>query len=77
MAETKRNKINAIETAADLPKILKPVDLGGMYTGRLNIDMDCTDDRVMGLASGLLVSYPHRDYSFTAHFDEPYLKERD
>ena len=69
--------MNASETAADLPKILKPVDLGGMYAGPLTVDMDCKDDRVMGLASGLLASYPHRDYAFAARFDEPFLKERE
>lgn len=75
MAETRRvQKPAFLET--DLPKILKPVDLGGMYAGKLQIDMDCTDDRVMGLASGLHVTYPHRDYGFVARFDEPFLNER-
>lgn len=76
MADTKKGKAFVIETA-DLPKILKPVDLGGMYADKLQVDMDCKDDRVMGLASGLLVSYPHRDFAFVARFDEPFLKERD
>ena len=36
------------------------------------VDMDNPDDKVMGLASGHLVSYPHRDYTFLERFDDPY-----
>lgn len=75
MAETRRaHKPAFLET--DLPKILKPVYLGGMFASKLQIDMDCTDDRVMGLASGFHVTYPDRDYGFVAKFDEPFLQER-
>ena len=76
MAEIRRN-YGAVRAEFDLPKILKPVDLGGMYAGKLAIDLDCKDDRIMGLASGLHVTYPHRDYAFLARFDESYLAERD
>lgn len=75
MAETRRSyKPPPLET--DLPKIQKPVDMGGAYNGILKVNMD-KDDLIFGIASGHHIVYPHRDFGFLAGFDEPYLHMRD
>lgn len=60
----------------ELPKIHGP-GMGRQLSYVKFVDLDKKEDRVMGLASGLLSVYPKRDDAFVGKFDDAYMKGKE